>query len=106
VLSDSAFDGNRIFADDGDSAFHTPPKVSRFGFRVFNPEPETGCLLKTAELAVADLDLHLVEQVPDFLGRHVALLGDFKGHGAGNFAVLGRIFQLGNDFFLIHAFPS
>ena len=62
--------------------------------------------LKTTQLAVADLDLHLVEQVPDFLGGYVALLGDFKGHGAGDFAVLGRIFQLGNDFFLFHSQPS
>lgn len=55
---------------------------------------------------MANLDLQLIQQGPHLFGRDVVLLGDFKGHGAGDFPILGGFFQLSDYFFLFHALPS
>jgi hypothetical protein len=59
--------------------------------------------LETTQLAVGDFDLQLIEQISDLFRGHIAFLGDLEGYGARDFAVLGRIFQFGNDLFFFQS---
>ena len=44
--------------------------------------------LKTAQLALADFDIHLIEDISDLSLRDSEILCNLKAHRAGNFPVL------------------
>ena len=45
-------------------------------------------LFKTAQLTLADLDLHLIKNLPHLFLRDPEILSNFKAHGAGKFSIL------------------
>ena len=58
--------------------------------------------LKTAQLALADFDLHLIEDISDLSLRDSEILRNLKAHGAGNLPVFGLFFNSFFYFLAIH----
>ena len=57
-------------------------------------------LLKASQLALDNLDLHLIEHVPHLLYRNFVFNGDLLGHSAGNLPLPGRALELGGNLIL------
>jgi hypothetical protein len=49
----------------------------------------SGKLFKTAQLTLADFDLHLIQDLTHLLIRNSKIFGNFEAHGAGKFSLLG-----------------
>ena len=58
--------------------------------------------LKTAQLALADFDLHLIEDISDLFLRDSEIFCNLKAYGAGNFSVFGLFFNSLFYFLAIH----
>jgi len=56
--------------------------------------------LKASQLALANLNFHLIEKVPHFFHRDFVLNSDLLGHGAGNLTFPSGLFELGDDLFV------
>jgi len=57
-------------------------------------------MLEASQLAMANLNLHLIEKVPHFFHRDLVLNGELLGDGAGNLTFPGGLFKLGDYLFI------
>ena len=62
----------------------------------------SGKLFKTPQLALADFDLHLIQDLPHLLFRDSKILSDLEAHGTGELSILGFLFDQFLYFFSIH----
>ena len=56
----------------------------------------SGKLFKTAQLTMADFDLHLIHDLPHLLIRNSKIFSNFEAQGTGELPVLGFLL----DYFL------